>query len=639
MIALVETPVYSRPNHREGWDPRTSEPCVCPDCGGKLVRSFEHNDKEMGKTTVFEFECKLTFEPGTPAPCAFACQATDEAREAYRLLVDGSASVVEVAPVSEVAVPEQVAIAEAPAENLPAVLELPELKEIENFRAELAEFMGAPIEATIKDAIKVTEGLTVAKHVKGPKAGRDAVHSALMNLVRVRTQILTPKKEKFKGPVNAIGRQVDARYRELVAWLAPHEARLEKERDDWDKAEQKRKDAEAEIARVAAQAKTQARLDALSARGIAPNLAQAQTLTDEAWEKWLELETEQASIRARAQDVADRLTALGDPCVYVEALALSEEEQRIRLEAAAHADLLRKDAEKLAKELTELGDPCTTEEALVLPAEAAVQRLRDAREDKKRLDEEARIALGQSRRDALLDEDPEILIDGRPLPTPDDLAALNPADWAEKLGNVKRAVEERGRRRLQLGADRMAVLAGLGMEGIPTQTQLCVLTDESFETIRALAADAKVTRDRLADEQRAEMDRLREVERLAKVALESTRRGILDSIWPGWWAEEESYGRVPLCDLDERRFQGCADRCRREKEQKNTQEREDVEREARARPEREKLAAWGREVMIAIPEVPEVKDPRNVAILSNATVGIQSAIRAMRDALGDVTGE
>jgi len=387
------------------------------------------------------------------------------------------------------------------------------------------------------------------------------------------------------------------------------------------------------------QAKTQTRLDALTARGIAPNLAQAQTLTDEAWEKWLELETEQASIRARAQDVADRLTALGDPCVYVEALALSEEEQRIRLEAAAHADLLRKDAEKLAKELTELGDPCTTEEALVLPAEAAVQRLRDAREDKKRLDEEARIALGQSRRDALLDEDPEILIDGRPLPTPDDLAALNPADWAEKLGNVKRAVEERGRRRLQLGADRMAVLAGLGMEGIPTQTQLCVLTDESFETIRALAADAKVTRDRLADEQRAEMDRLREVERLAKVALESTRRGILDSIWPGWWAEEESYGRVPLCDLDERRFQGCADRCRREKEQKNTQEREDVEREARARPEREKLAAWGREVMIAIPEVPEVKDPRNVAILANATTGIQNALRAMRDALGDVTGE
>ena len=152
----------------------------------------------------------------------------------------------------------------------------------------------------------------------------------------------------------------------------------------------------------------------------------------------------------------------------------------------------------------------------------------------------------------------------------------------------------------------MAVLAGLGMEGIPTQTQLCVLTDERFETIRALAADAKVTRDRLADEQRKELDRLREVERLATAEREAREAG-----------ERAEADRAE------------ADRSARETE----------EREAKARPEREKLAAWGREVLIAIPEVPEVKDPRNVAILASATVGIQNALRAMRDALGDVTAE
>ena len=150
----------------------------------------------------------------------------------------------------------------------------------------------------------------------------------------------------------------------------------------------------------------------------------------------------------------------------------------------------------------------------------------------------------------------------------------------------------------------MAVLAGLGMEGIPTQTQLCVLTDERFETIRALAADAKVTRDRLAAEQRAELDRLREVERVAKEAQDKK-------------------------DADEK---AEADRAEADRIARETEERE-----AKARPEREKLSAWGREVLIAIPAIPEVKDPRNVAILSNATVGIQSAIRAMRDALGDVT--
>ena len=152
----------------------------------------------------------------------------------------------------------------------------------------------------------------------------------------------------------------------------------------------------------------------------------------------------------------------------------------------------------------------------------------------------------------------------------------------------------------------MAVLAGLGMEGIPTQTQLCVLTDESFETIRSLASDAKVTRDRLADEQRAELDRLREVERVAKEAQDKK-------------------------DADEK---AEADRAEADRIARETEDRE-----ARARPEREKLAAWGREVLLAIPEVPEVKDPRNVAILANATTGIQNALRAMRDALGDVTGE
>ena len=110
----------------------------------------------------------------------------------------------------------------------------------------------------------------------------------------------------------------------------------------------------------------------------------------------------------------------------------------------------------------------------------------------------------------------------------------------------------------------------------------------------------------MADEQLVELDRLREVERLATADREARE------------AEERAEAdRVE------------ADRIARETE----------DREARARPEREKLAAWGREVLIAIPAIPEVKDPRNVAILANATTGIQNALRAMRDALGDVTGE
>lgn len=387
------------------------------------------------------------------------------------------------------------------------------------------------------------------------------------------------------------------------------------------------------------QAKTQARLDALSSRGIAPNLVQAQTLTDEAWDKWIALETEQAAIRARAQDVADRLTALGDPCVYVEAIELSEQQQKARLAAAALADLLRKNAEKLAKELTELGDPCTTEEALVLPEEAATQRLRDAREDKERRDEEARIELGKRRVNELVGIDIDLLLGPAPMPIADELAALNQGDWAEKVASIRRTVEERARARLQLGADRLRILAEMGMESLPTQDHLSIMEEVDFERIRGMAEDAKAVRDESSRQAREELETLRKEkadrgELRARVIADASAGAPAGTHLQSW---SEDY----LANLTEAAFQDLVESVRTTRDQAveaervrvETETRRQEEREAKARPEREKLAAWVRDFMAAMPPIPEVTDPQLVGLLTRTTTQIETALRLMRGAM------
>lgn len=384
--------------------------------------------------------------------------------------------------------------------------------------------------------------------------------------------------------------------------------------------------------------KTQCRLDILTARGIAPDLT-ACALPDEEWDTWLQAQTDALAVRRRAQEIADELTSLGDPCVYVEALALTEDELVQRLEAAKAAHLRREAAHTLAAELTALGDDCSIEEALQIPEDGIAQRLADARADKERRDQEERADLGKRRLESVIDEDPEILLDGRPMPEAADLAAMSMAAWEAHLAGVRREVEERGRRRLHLGADRMAVLSGLGMESIPTQRDLSLLTEDHFEVIRSMAAEAKDRRDQIAREERDELERLRK-ERADRGKLRARLVGDAVRDVPAS-ANLQSWSEDYLAALPEGGFQellesvrqSAADARETERVRLETIQREATEREERLKPEREKLATWARDFQRAIPGIPEVSDPQLVSLLARTTTTIETALRLMRGAL------
>jgi len=523
-------------------------------------------------------------------------------------------------------------------EQTSAVLELPELTTIQEFRTELAAFMGKPLEDRVKEVLEEVEGLTVAGHTEGPKAGREACHRGYMKLVRLRTQEITEPKEKFKAPVLSIGGQIDARFREFIAWIKPHEDRLKKERDDWDAAEARRISEErAEVARQR-KAKLQARTDELQRRGISVDL-KAIELVDGEWDTWLQAQTDALAVRRRAQEIAEELTSLGDTCLYGEVLAMTEEEMVQRLEAAKLRQVEDNRVLQLADDLSELGDECTIGEARALTIEEAEFRLGRARRDKAARDEADRIKLGKLRYSDVIDMDPELLLDGRPMLTAEELAALDLPAWNAHIAAVTREAEERGRRRLQLGADRLRTLSELGMESLPTMDQLSFLTQESFDKIRSLAVDAKATRDERARLDREEL----ETSRREKEARGKSRAKAIDDAGKSApvGTKLQSWSEDYLATLPEAAFQELLEDVRQETEaareaariRQETADRETQEREDRLRPERERLAAWARAMQSAIPAIPDVSDPQLMSLLSRTTTTIETALRLMRGAL------
>lgn len=200
-------------------------------------------------------------------------------------------------------------------------------------------------DAELRAVVEATKGITIKDHVGGEKKGREAVHGALMTLVKSRTAI-EGRKAELKRPALDLCNLIETESKRLLAITTPREAELRKERDDWD-AEQARIAREAEQAR---QAKIQGRLDAMSAAGIPVDLVRATELSDEAWTEYLGKALEAKAKLDVATKVAEELTALGDTCTPAEALQLTDDQIEHRLAVARKADHDRKEAARIKAE-------------------------------------------------------------------------------------------------------------------------------------------------------------------------------------------------------------------------------------------------------------------------------------------------
>lgn len=290
-----------------------------------------------------------------------------------------------------------------------------EIAEIEKVRDGINRYMGAEIEDEAKELLASTEGITVAGHTEGPKAGREAVHSALMRLVKFRTQIVDGAHESYKKPINALASLLDGRKRALTQMLAVREAALKADRDAFDRVEKEQKEAAAKAAKAEADRKEaeaaaevkrvlQARIQRLMDLGAVPNVVQIATATDAEFE---------AIVAAAAEAQAVKLAQQEDERQERERLAAEQRECSERIAAraaeASRAGILpwwsRLDDLAFMTEDEFRGELAERIEAKALAAQDA-ERMRveaEEAEAKRKRDQEAedaRRAAEQSRMDA-----------------------------------------------------------------------------------------------------------------------------------------------------------------------------------------------------------------------------------------------
>lgn len=277
-----------------------------------------------------------------------------------------------------------------------------ELAEIEKVRDGINRYMGADIEREAKELLASTDGITVAGHTDGPKAGREAVHAALMRLVKFRTQMIEGGHELYKKPINALGKLLDGRKGDLLRMTAEREAALKADRDAFDAAEKARKEAadraaKAEKERLAAEAAAEAkrvlqeRIQRLVDLGATPNVIEIAGATDEQFEAMV---TEAATAHAErlARQEADR--------VERERLAEVQRARTVLIEGRT-GEVLRAGVAAFWKSLDELADMDADTFHGQLAEAIEAKALADQEKEAVRAEQEAQAAeLARLRREA-----------------------------------------------------------------------------------------------------------------------------------------------------------------------------------------------------------------------------------------------
>ena len=216
-------------------------------------------------------------------------------------------------------------------------------------------------ETELRALAATAEGITVAGHTDGPKAGRDVVHATLMPIWRRRCAIDNREKELLEIP-KSLTLQIKGKAASLRAILSPVETALAADRDAYD-AEQERikATAKAEVERLAQverdrlAAVLQARVDEITDLGGKPSLGWLATCTDQAYADTVADLTIQRDDRVKreAEELAER--------IRLEEIAAEErriaEERRANEEAAAllarQVAQAREDSERRARQAQE----------------------------------------------------------------------------------------------------------------------------------------------------------------------------------------------------------------------------------------------------------------------------------------------
>ena len=198
-------------------------------------------------------------------------------------------------------------------------------------------------ESVLREAVKATEGVTVAAHIEGPKKDRDAVHAAMMTLSAHRVSI-EKRRTELKAPILSLGKLVDSEAKRLTAITEGRENELRTDRDAYDaeqakiaaakKAEEDRIEAEAVKARAEA---LQARVDKVSALGGIPNLALLAAMSEDAFAEQIAVLESAKAEREAAEKLAAEQKAEADR-IEAERIAAERKAQAEADEAKRKAD-------------------------------------------------------------------------------------------------------------------------------------------------------------------------------------------------------------------------------------------------------------------------------------------------------------
>ena len=415
------------------------------------------------------------------------------------------------------------------------------------------------------------EGITIAGHADGPKAGREVVHNTLMPIWRRRCAIHNREKELLEIP-KQITEQIKRTAQELSAPLLAAEDRLRKDRDTYD-AEQERIKAEA---KEAERLRVQARVEAMVSAGVAPDIQQATRLTDEQFVALIEEGKAEQIKRSRAVEVAQELTSLGDDCTDAEAYDLTTDQAEHRIAVARKAQHDREEAERLRIDAEEEAEA----ERKRIEAEAERKRIADQAEadrlERLRLEGVAQRVRDLSERGAARRfEEVEAMSD-------EEFAeAITEADKAVQAEADRKAEEARKiqeeREALERGSQRFRELSALG-ESSHTIGGLSAMGAEVYAEVLAGAKAAKAKRD--------EEDAQREREAQAKR------------------------------DADRKAQEERDEQDRKEREQR---EREHVEA---LKPQRDAVIAWANSVIVpALPDIAD-EDLGEVAACAREDIGV-----------------
>lgn len=374
-----------------------------------------------------------------------------------------------------------------------ATQELPGVAKITELQAIIATIPER--KKRLAELVKSAEGITVAGHAEGPKKGREAVHSVLMNFVNARVETEKDRKAAKSVPLE-LGRFIDAEFASALSITEATEAALRADRDAYDN-EQKRI---AEAAAEAIRAKRQARLAQAAAVDLVPDLTTMEKMGDDEWDAIIETARAAKERIDNARSIAAQLTALGDPCDLNEAAELTDEQAAERIKAATQADFDRKEAARQAEE----------------------KRIADERAERARLE-----LVSQRVRDLATAGAPESFSVVEAMSEEEFRAAMDAAAEAAKKREQDRidaeANAESERQKQARGVERFRQLAALGQTSFEP-SQLAELSMQDFADIVERETKAKAVLDgiaaeerRIAEENQRELDRLNaaaEAERL-----------------------------------------------------------------------------------------------------------------------------